>query len=46
MEKAALVYLDLLDGKDKPVAGATCEFLNVTLEVVQIHRHTHRMVLN
>lgn len=26
MEQASFVYLDLLDGKDKPVAGSTCEF--------------------
>uniref|UniRef100_A0A3B4ZQF4 Caprin-1 dimerization domain-containing protein n=1 Tax=Stegastes partitus TaxID=144197 RepID=A0A3B4ZQF4_9TELE len=25
MEKASLVYLDLLEGKDKPVAGSSCE---------------------
>ncbi|MEQ2186930.1 hypothetical protein GOODEAATRI_033852 [Goodea atripinnis] len=25
MDQAALVYMDLLDGKDKPVAGSTCE---------------------
>lgn len=26
MEQASLVYLDLLDGIDKPVAGSTCAF--------------------
>ncbi len=26
MEQASLAYLDLLEGKDKPVAGATCEY--------------------
>lgn len=26
MESAALVYLDLLEGKNKAVAGTTCEF--------------------
>lgn len=25
MEQAAVVYLDLLEGKDKPVAGTSCE---------------------
>ncbi len=28
MEQAALTYLDLLEGKDKPVAGSTCEYKN------------------
>ncbi|XP_030005999.1 caprin-2 isoform X2 [Sphaeramia orbicularis] len=31
MEKAALVYLDLLDGKDKPVAGSTFKLLKEEL---------------
>lgn len=26
MERAAIVYWDLLHGKDKPVAGSTCAF--------------------
>lgn len=26
MEQASFVYVDLLDGKDKPVAGSTCVF--------------------
>ena len=25
MEQAALVYMDLLEGNDKPVAGSTCK---------------------
>lgn len=28
MEQAALAYLDLLEGKEKPVAGSTCEYKN------------------
>lgn len=30
MEQAALVYLDLLEGRDKPVAGATCKWIKHT----------------
>ena len=26
MDQAAVVYLDLLEGTDKPVAGSTCEY--------------------
>lgn len=28
MEQAALAYLDLLEGNEKPVAGSTCEYKN------------------
>lgn len=28
MEQAALAYMDLLEGKDKPVAGSSCECKN------------------
>ncbi|KAM9845813.1 caprin-2 [Aulostomus maculatus] len=31
MDRAALVYLDLLEGKDKPVAGSTCKLLKEEL---------------
>lgn len=31
MEKAAGLYMDLLNGKDKPVAGSTCEYQRVVL---------------
>lgn len=27
MEQAAIVYSELLEGKERPVAGSTCEFL-------------------
>lgn len=26
MERASYVYMDLLDGNDKPVAGSTCAY--------------------
>lgn len=35
MERAAVMYMDLLEGKDKPVAGSTCEF-TLFMVVIQI----------
>lgn len=33
MEQAAIVYWELLEGNEKPVAGSTCEFLAQSLIV-------------
>lgn len=33
MEQAAIVYWELLEGNEKPVAGSTCEFLAHSLIV-------------
>lgn len=31
MEQAAVAYSDLLDGKDKPVVGSTCEYRDIQM---------------
>ncbi|KAF6728606.1 Caprin-2 [Oryzias melastigma] len=33
MQDAALVYMDLLEGKDQPVAGSTCEYSGLTRRI-------------
>lgn len=37
MEQAAVAYSDLLDGKDKPVVGSTCEYKEG--QMWRHHRH-------
>ncbi|XP_041820114.1 caprin-2 [Chelmon rostratus] len=39
MEQAALVYLDLLEGKDKPVAGSTFKLLKEELTRLSNHKY-------
>lgn len=36
MEQAALTYLDLLEGKDKEVAGSTCEYIVLSVPIKQM----------
>lgn len=46
MEQAAVAFSDLLDGKDKPVVGSTCEFKEGQLrDVPHLHHVLHQTAL-
>ena len=46
MESAALVYLDLLEGKNKAVAGTTCEFKHYLSCTFFTHLHRYSIYYN